>query len=141
MEILILKLIYYLKLLLLIGQGVNNIGDINLNTEKFIVESKDRDDTINAVNKLVNIIGKLDKDSENTDLGNNKGTKIVNNPPKKSLINKSFTENGLVKSIEIKKTIVSEIIKFKIDGYDKYYGNIVLKFSEDDIKDEKIFVN
>ena len=69
----------------------------------------------------------------------NRGSLIVHNPPKKSLINKSFAENYLIKSIEIKKkTIVSEIIKFKIEGCDKYFGNIVLKFSEDDLKDENL---
>ena len=87
------------------GQGINNIGDINLNNEKFIVNSKDKDDAIEAGNKLSNLIDELDKgkESEKTDLKNNKGTIVVHNPPKKSLINKSFKENILVKSIEIKK--------------------------------------
>ena len=121
------------------GQGINNIYDIKKDTEKFIVDSKPNDEAINAGNKLGKIIEELEKGSEKTDLRNNKGSLIVNNPPKKSLINKSFTENDLVKSIEIKKrTIVSEIIKFKIEDSDKYYGNIVLKFSEDDIKDENL---
>ena len=121
------------------GQGINNIGDISMNNDKFIVGSKDKDEAINAGNKLDKIIEELDKRSEEKDLKNRKGTSIVHNPPKKSLINKSFTENDLVKSIEIKKrTIVSEIIKFKIEDSDKYYGNIVLKFSEDDLKDENL---
>ena len=121
------------------GQGLNNIGDISSNNEKFITESKDRDDAINAGNKLANIIENLDKESEKSDLGGKSGSLIVHNPPKKSLINKSFAESYLIKSIEIKKkTIVSEIIKFKIEGCDKYFGNIVLKFSEDDLKDENL---
>ena len=123
------------------GQGINNIGDSNLNIENFIVNSKDRDDAIEAGNKLSKLIEELDKDKESKKIDSKKikSTLEVHNPPKKSLINKSFKEKELVKSIEIKKkTIVSEILKFKIEGCDKYYGNIVLKFSEDDIKDENL---
>ena len=50
-----------------------------------------------------------------------------------------FTGKDLVKVIEIrKKTIISEIMKFKIEGSNKYYGNIVLKFTEDDLNDHKL---
>ena len=85
------------------GQGINNIGDISSNNEKFITESKDRDGAINAGNKLANIIENLDKESEKSNLRGKSGSLIVHNPPKKSLINKSFAESYLVKSIEIKK--------------------------------------
>ena len=84
------------------GQGINNIGDISSNNEKFITESKDID-AINAGNKLANIIENLDKESEKSNLRGKSGSLIVHNPPKKSLINKSFAESYLVKSIEIKK--------------------------------------
>ena len=110
-----------------------------MNHEKIITESKDREDAINAGNKLACFIENLDKESENDNLKNKRTFLEVHNPPKKSLINKSFAEKDLVKSIEIKKkTIVSEILKFKIEGCDKYFGNIVLKFNEDDIKDENL---
>ena len=59
-------------------------------------------------------------------------------PPKKSGIEyKIFTGEDLIKVIEInKKTIVSEVIKFRIDGNNKYYGNMVLKFNEDNLNDQ-----
>ena len=45
-------------------------------------------------------------------------------------IKKSFESSiltGEIKPIEInKKTIVSEIIKLKVEGINKYYGNLVL---------------
>ncbi len=64
---------------------------------------------------------------------------IRSNPPKKSLLYKMFTGKDLFKVIEIrKKNIVSEVMKFKIEGDNKYYGNIVLKFTEDDLKDENL---
>ena len=85
------------------GQGINNIGDIELNHEKIITESKDRENAINAGNKLACFIENLDKESENDNLKNKRTFLEVHNPPKKSLINKSFAEKDLVKSIEIKK--------------------------------------
>ena len=58
-------------------------------------------------------------------------------PPKKSGIEyKIFTGEDLVKVIEINKdTIVSEVVKFKVEGNNKYYGNLVLKFSDDNLND------
>jgi hypothetical protein len=48
-----------------------------------------------------------------------------------------FTGKDLFKVIEIrKKNIVSEVMKFKIEGDNKYYGNIVFKFTEDDLKSQ-----
>ena len=85
------------------GQGINNIGDISSNNEEFITESKDRHDAINAGNKLACFIENLDKESENNNLKNKRTFLEVHNPPKKSLINKSFAEKDLVKSIEKKK--------------------------------------
>ena len=47
-----------------------------------------------------------------------------------------FTGEDLVKVIKInKKTIVSEVVKFKVEGNNKYYGNLVLKFSDYNLND------
>ena len=47
-----------------------------------------------------------------------------------------FTGEDLIKVIEInKRTIVSEVVKFKVEGHNKYYGNLVLKFSDDNLND------
>ena len=121
------------------GQGIQNIYDIDSNNKNLISNSKERNDAINALNNLKNKIEDLDNKSEKSNKNSNKGTIIVHNPPKKRLINKSITESESVKSIEItKNTIVSEIMKFKIEECDKYYGNIVLEFSENDLKDENL---
>ena len=68
---------------------------------------------------------------------NSWGAVVPPAPPKKSGIEyKIFTGEDLIKVIEInKKTIVSEVIKFRIDGNNKYYGNMVLKFNEDNLND------
>lgn len=61
-------------------------------------------------------------------------------PPKKSGIEyKILNGEDLVKVIEIKKkTIVSEAVKLKIEGNNKYYGNLVLKFNEDNLNDSDL---
>lgn len=100
-------------------QDINNTVDVaNLNG-KITDESKKAEDAIN--NAFISL------------------KQIRANPPKKSLLYNIFTGIDLVKVFEINKsTIISEIIKFKIEGSNKYYGNIVLKFSEDDLKDENL---
>ena len=100
-------------------QDINNTVDVaNLN-DKISDESKKAEDAINKAFISLN--------------------QIRGNPPKKSLLYNIFTGIDLVKVFEINKsTIISEIIKFKIEGSNKYYGNIVLKFSEDDLKDENL---
>ena len=95
--------------LLLGGEDINNVSDINSLNNKNIDESISPEE---AVQKAF--------------------SQIISNPPKKNLLYNMFTGKDLVKVIEIgKKTIVSEIMKFKIEGNDKYFGNIVLKFTED----------
>ena len=102
-------------------QDINNIRDMDSLHEKETEESKEAEE---AFNNFISQLG---------------GKRVKCNPPKKSLIYKLFTGSDLVKTIEIKKkTIISEIIKFKIEEYDKYYGNIVLQFTEDNIKDENL---
>lgn len=47
-----------------------------------------------------------------------------------------FTGEDLIKVIEInKRTIVSEVVKFKVEGHNKYYGNLILKFNDDNLND------
>lgn len=60
-------------------------------------------------------------------------------PKKKGIEYKFFTGEDLIKIIEIdKKTIVSEIVKFKVEGNNKYYGNLVLKFNKDNLNDPNL---
>ena len=63
-----------------------------------------------------------------------------NAPPKKSGIEyKILNGEDLVKVIEInKKTVASEVVKLKIEGNNKYYGNLVLKFNEDNLNDSDL---
>ena len=101
-------------------EDINNTSDVNNMNNKAADESKNVEHAIeNAFNDLGARIG---------------------NPPKKALfLYNIFTGRDLVKVFEINKsTIISEIMKFKIEGSNKYYGNIVLKFSEDDLKDENL---
>ena len=44
-----------------------------------------------------------------------------------------------IKPIEINiNTIVSEIMRFKVEGDNKWYGNLVLKFTESDLNDNNL---
>ena len=100
------------------GQGPDNIRDIYNNHKDIIHKSKEIE---------------LQKDV-------NDFWKNFPNPPKKRFnsIESTFL-TGEIKPIEIsKKTIVSEIIKFKVEGNNKYYGNLVLKFNENDLKDDNL---
>ena len=100
------------------GQGPDNIRDIYNNHKDIIHKSKEI---------------KLQKDVDDF-------FDMFANPPKKRLnsIESTFL-TGEIKPIEIyKKTIVSEIIKFKVEGNNKYYGNLVLKFNENDLKDDNL---
>ena len=102
--------------LLLGGEDIKNVSDINSLNNKNIDESISSEE---AIQKAF--------------------FQIISIPPKKNLLYNMFTGKDLVKVIEIgKKTIVSEIMKFKIEGNDKYFGNIVLKFTEEDLKDENL---
>ena len=93
------------------GQGPNNIGDIKEN----------HDDLAKA---------SLENDLKTF------WSKIQQAPPKKKTYN-ILTE--LLRPFEInKKTIVSEIMKFKIEGDNKYYTNLVLKFNETDLNDNNL---
>lgn len=59
------------------------------------------------------------------------------NPPKKKSQNSSIQNKELIKIFEITKpTIVSEVMKIKIDN--KFYLNIVLNFDENTIDDENL---
>ena len=145
------------------AQGSNNIADIESDHKKAIENSKDykeakeaRDNIINnfhvkfcencknqraerhcnKCNKDCCLSCALDEHSAHKD----KLIKLnnpVHAPPKKSGIEyKMFTGEDLVKVIEINKdTIVSEVVKFKVEGNNKYYGNLVLKFSDDNLND------
>jgi len=109
--------------ILLGGQDINNVTDISSLNKKEIDESKLHEEIINDVFEQIQ--------------------NIKCNPPsfqmKENIAYKMFTGLDLVKPIEIrKKTIISEILKFKIEESNKYYGNIVLKFNENDIKDENL---
>ena len=108
-----------LPLLLNGHEDINNVSDINSLNNKNIDESKLVEE---AVQKPFSQI-----------------TSNHSNQSEKNLLYNMFTGKDLVKVIEIgKKTIVSEIMKFKIEGNDKYFGNIVLKFTKDDLKDENL---
>ena len=102
-------------------QGSNNIKDIYNLHDKLSDESKQLGDDMN-------------------DFFNSIGGKYAA-PPKKYLgIEYTFfTGKDIVRAIEInKKTIVSEVIKFKVEGKNEYYGNLVLKFNEDDLNDQNL---
>ena len=100
-------------------ENAENISDVNNLNGKNIDQSKLAMDAINCISD------KLDK--------------INSNPPKKTLMYKIFTGKDLVKNIEIKKkTIMSEIMKMKIQGNNKYYGNLVLRFTNEDLNDHNL---
>ena len=93
------------------GQGPNNIGDIKEN----------HDDLAKA---------SLENDLKTF------WSKIQQAPPKKKTYNISFES---IKPIEINiNTIVSEIMRFKVEGDNKWYGNLVLKFTESDLNDNNL---
>lgn len=108
---------------ILLGGGIgvqdsDNIRDVSKNHEDIIHKSKEKE-----------IQDHVDKFWKN-----------ISNPPKKRFnsIESTFL-TGEIKPIEIyKKTIVSEIIKFKVEGNNKYYGSLVLKFNENDLKDDNL---
>lgn len=105
-------------LLVVYIQASINIMDINKNHEDIIHKTKEKE-----LQKKVDVF-----------------FKGIGNPPKKRLnsIESIFLTRD-VKPIEIsKKTIVSEIIKFKVEGNNKYYGSLVLKFNENDLKDDNL---
>ena len=101
-----------------------NAVDMNDNTKNITHCSKDFNEAKNAMEGLFN----------------NFGGKKISNPPRKSGIEYKFmTGEDLIKVIEInKKTIVSEVVKFKIEGQNKYHGNLVLKFSQENLNDPNL---
>jgi len=107
------------------GESSENIIDVDEDHKKAIDDSKIYEEGVNAVGGIFDGIGAKQIP----------GPKPA--PPKKSGIEyKMFTGEDLIKVIEInKRTIVSEVVKFKVEGYNKYYGNLVLKFSDDNIND------
>ena len=100
------------------GQGQENSADINKNHDKTVNHSKKLEDAKNAVNYFFNFRA---------------------NPPRRigdKLWGAMFTGQDLINVIEIKNdTIISEIMKFKIEGYNKYFGNLVLKFNQNNLND------
>ena len=101
-----------------------NAVDMNDNTKNITNFSKDFNEAKNSVDGIFN----------------NFGGKIISNPPRKSGIEYKFmTGEDLIKVIEInQKTIVSEVVKFKIEGQNKYHGNLVLKFSQENLNDPNL---
>lgn len=143
-------------------EGSNNIIDVDIEHEKAMVNSKDLKEAKEAIDEILNNINadikyckKHPKEQIKVHCKNCKVdicgecvlehsghnfNKLNDAPPalpKKSGIEyKMFTGEDLVKVIEINKdTIVSEVVKFKIEGNNKYYGNLVLKFSDDNLND------
>ena len=101
------------------NEQIDNAKDINDNHKQAIDNSKEFNAAKNAYDNIWSQIGGISA------------------PPKKSGIEyKIFTGEDLIKVIEInKRTIVSEVVKFKVEGHNKYYGNLVLKFSDDNLND------
>ena len=51
----------------------------------------------------------------------------------------NLIDDGLIKEIIIKQnTIISEVMKLKIEGDNNFYGNLVLKIDDNDIKDDDL---
>ena len=108
-------------------QQSDNIKDIDKNHHKLADESKN----LNEAKIVEDMLHEWEKSPSPPP------PKVTSAPPKKSGIEyKIFTGEDLIKVLEInKKTIVSEVIKFRIEGNNKYYGNMVLKFNEDNLND------
>ena len=105
------------------GQAADNIADSNDLNKKLCEQAKNLED---AIGKFFDSFG---------------GTNA--SPPKKISLSISSAEsnilNGKVNIIEIKqKTIISEIMKFSIEGKNEIYGNLVLKFNNEDLHDPSL---
>jgi hypothetical protein len=101
------------------GQGQENTADINKNHNKTVNHSKKYLEALKAQKDFLKF-GEA-------------------NPPRRigdKLWGAMFTGQDLINVIEIKNdTIISEIMKFKIEGNNKYFGNLVLKFNQNNLND------
>ena len=110
------------------SEQLDNTKDINNNHKEAIDNSQEYEEAKKALKNIKEqISGKSSLPNSNPKPA----------PPKKSGIEyKMFTGKDLIKVFEInKRTIVSEVVKFKVEGHNKYYGNLVLKFSDDNLND------
>ena len=111
------------------GEGPENIGDVNDLHGNLSEQAKNLNDAIKSFATSIN--GNFVSQAS---------------PPKKLAANiilsfESSILNGNVKIIEIKqKTIISEIMKFRIEGKYEIFGNLVLKFNNEDLNDSSLDV-
>ena len=107
--------------ILLGGQGTSNIGDSNNLHQQLAEQSKSLQSDIGV---FFDSIGATNASPPSFKI------KVTLNSVESDIL------SGKIKIIEInKKTIVSEVIKFSVEGKNEIYGNLVLKFSNLDLND------